>query len=270
MSRLFCKVIQMDNEVNYKGGILIVALPGQGAVGYDHDDRAHYFAPNVKQGKIRDALAHWFSLWGIGLTKSVSRPNEVERLTHEVVWCDEVPTHLHGPQTVAFYAEHGERVLEALERYEPKIIIVLSAYLYEALASATMAKAVTERIGRARMQPRRITQARLKALHQPFERADMLVLPTPSKNTTDAYITTLSATVRDVFTSAGFELSESPETLLEPAKDLLVIDEKKTLTRFMNQFRIDEERAKKLMQALEDAGIVTGVDEKARRYVKWK
>ncbi len=66
MSRLFCKVIQMDNEVNYKGGILIVALPGQGAVGYDHDDRAHYFAPNVKQGKIRDALAHWLSLWGIG------------------------------------------------------------------------------------------------------------------------------------------------------------------------------------------------------------
>lgn len=246
-----------------------MTLPGQGAVGYDHEQRAHYFAPTLKQGKIRDALAHWFSLWGIGLSNSVNRPTLLETLTHEVVWCDEVPAKLHGPQTIAYYAQRGQKVLEANARYEPKVILVLSNYLYEALASDEMAKSVTDLIGLARMQPRRITQARLKALHQKFERADVLVLPTPSKNTTDAYITTLSAPVREVFMQAGFMLDEAPEVLLEPAKDLIVIDEKRTLMRWMNQFRIDEVRAKKLFEALEEEKLVTPLDEKGRRYVRF-
>ena len=160
-------------------------------------------------------------------------------------------------------------MLEAIARYEPKVILVLSNYLYEALASGEMAKSVMDLIGLARMQPRRITQARLKALHQKFERADVLVLPTPSKNTTDAYITTLSAPVREVFMQAGFMLDEAPEVLLEPAKDLIVIDEKRTLMRWMNQFRIDEVRAKKLFEALEEEKLVTPLDEKGRRYVRF-
>lgn len=259
----------MDENQNGKGGLLIVTLPGQGAVGYDHEQRAHYFAPTLKQGKIRDALAHWFSLWGIGLSNSVNRPTLLETLTHEIVWCDEVPAKLHGPQTIAYYAQRGQKVLEAIARYEPKVILVLSNYLYEALASDEMAKSVMDLIGLARMQPRRITQARLKALHQKFERADVLVLPTPSKNTTDAYITTLSAPVREVFMQAGFMLDEAPEVLLEPAKDLIVIDEKRTLMRWMNQFRIDEVRAKKLFEALEEEKLVTPLDEKGRRYVRF-
>ena len=159
----------MSESQNYKGGLLIVTLPGQGAVGYEFNDRAHYFAPTLKQGKIRDAIAHWFSLWGIGLSNSVNHPTRLECLTHELVWCEGSPEGLHGPQTIRYYAKQGDRFLAALDRYEPKVILVLSAYLYEAMASDELASAVTERIGRARMQPRRITQARLKALHQKFE-----------------------------------------------------------------------------------------------------
>ena len=64
-------------------------------------------------------------------------------------------------------------------------------------------------------------------------------------------------------------LDEAPEVLLEPAKDLIVIDEKRTLMRWMNQFRIDEVRAKKLFEALEEEKLVTPLDEKGRRYVRF-
>ncbi len=251
-----------------KGGLLVVTLPEQGALGFTHTDRAHYFARTVKAGKVRDALLHWFSLWGIGLTHSPTKPNALERSTFEVVWCDAMPEKLHGPQTVPFYADGADRVLEAIALYEPKVILVLSAYLYEALASAGVAPRVTHLIGRAKGQARRITQARLKALHQSFERSEVLVLPTPSKNTTDAYVLTLSGSVREVFERAGFNLSEGEEALIHPAQELLVLDENSTLTRWMNHFRIDQERAMKLMDTLEEKGIVTAKDDKGRRFVK--
>ena len=112
-----------------EGGLLIVTLPDQGAVG---PLRSHYFDPRAAQGKIRDALVKWFKIWGIALSGSTKNPYWLDRHTTEVVWCDSIPAELHGPQTVKHFIQTGEKVAQVIERTHPKVILVLSAYLYEA------------------------------------------------------------------------------------------------------------------------------------------
>ena len=250
-----------------QGGLLIITLPEQGAVGMLS---SHYFDPRARQGKIRDALVWWFTLWGIPLSNSTANPTWLEAHTAEVVWCDTAPTHLHGPQTVKYYAETGDRVVEAIRAAEPKIILVLSAYLYEAMASDTLAPRITDVIGKAKGAPRRITTMRLKAMEQIFEHARMLILPTPSKNTTDSYIQSLTAAVRENFEAAGFDLNDTGDALLTAARDLLVFDETRTLLTIQNRLRIDEQRARKLIDALEEKGVISRADETGRRFFKGK
>ena len=248
-------------------GLLIITLPDQGAVGALS---SHYFDPRAKQGKIRDALVRWFTLWGISLSRSTANPTWLEAHTAEVVWCDAAPSHLHGPQTVRYYAETGDRVVNAIKAAQPKVILVLSAYLYEAMASDTLAPRITEVIGKAKSAPRRITTMRLKAMEQTFEHARMLILPTPSKNTTDNYIQSLTAAVRENFEAAGFDLSDRGDALISAARDLLVLDEARTLLTLQNRLRIDEVRAKKLLDALEEEGVIGRADESGRRFLKGK
>ena len=248
-----------------QGGLLIVTLPDQGAMG---PLKSHYFDPRAKQGKIRDALVKWFTLWGIPLSGSTNNPTWLEAHTTEVIWCDSVPPELHGPQTIKYFARNGDRVAQIIEETRPKLIIVLSAYLYEAMSTGELAERITAVIGKARTAPRRITNLRLKAMEQKFERANMLILPTPSKNTTDDYVRSLSAAVRENFESAGFNLTEGGDALTVAAKDLLVLDENKTLITLQNRLRVDEIRARKLLDSLEKRGIISRPDELGRRYFR--
>lgn len=246
-------------------GILVLSLPGQGG---SSALTSHYFDPNADHGEIRDRLTHWFSLWGIPVGHTANFATDLEESFFETVWCSEVPQHLHGPQTVRYYAANGEKVLDTLREYRPRVIIVLSAYLYEALASEVMASRVTAVIGKALGPARRITAQRLKAMEQRFEHCLVLVLPTPSKNTTDDYVRSLTAPVREALSEAGFELDEAPDTLSDAAKALLVLDEKATLQKWENQLRIEPERALSLLKALVKQGIISAPDEKGRRFVK--
>ena len=195
-----------------EGGLLIVTLPDQGAVG---PLRSHYFDPRAAQGKIRDALVKWFKIWGIALSGSTKNPTWLERHTTEVVWCDSIPAELHGPQTVKHFIQTGEKVAQVIEETRPKVILVLSAYLYEAMASDALAPRISAVIGKALYPPRRITTMRLKALEQRFEHAQILVLPTPSKNTTEEYVRSLSASVREAFERAGFDLNATGDALIQ-------------------------------------------------------
>lgn len=255
----------MTRDSYPQGGLLIVTLPDQGAAGILD---SHYFDPRAKQGKIRDALVKWFALWGVPLSNSTSNPTWLESHTLEVVWCDSVPSELHGPQTVKYYAQKGDRVAEMIEACRPKVILVLSAYLYEAMATDPLASRITAVIGKAKAAPRRITTMRLKALEQPFEHARMLVLPTPSKNTTDDYVRSLSAAVRENFDHAGFDLTDRGDVLFSAAKNLLVVDENRTLIAFQNRLRIDPLRAQKLFEAFVEKGIISVSDETGRHFFK--
>ena len=246
-----------------QGGLLIITLPNQGATGLLS---SQYFDRQADHGKIRDALTQWMSVWGIKVSTSARQYGHLEANTQEVVWCDDVPKSLHGPQTVPYFAENGQRVLDKMQAQAPRLIIVFSGYLYEALKSPAMASAVTAIIGRAKTPARRITTERLKALHQSFERCEMLVLPTPSKNTTRTYVESLTTAVRQAFETAGFSPSEKVDDLLIQARTMMVLDEKKTLEKWERQFAIDRERAQQLLQALEDEGRISAPDEKGRRY----
>lgn len=107
-------------------------------------------------------------------------------------------------------------------------------------------------------------------MEQTFEHARMLILPTPSKNTTDSYIQSLTAAVRENFEAAGFDLSDRGDALISAARDLLVLDEARTLLTLQNRLRIDEVRAKKLLDALEEEGVIGRADESGRRFLKGK
>ena len=246
------------------GGLLIITLPNQGATGILS---SQYFDRMAPHGKIRDALYEWMNIWGIKVSTSQRQYGDLEANTQEVVWCEDVPKSLHGPQTVPYFAEHGEHVLNVLEAQSPRLIIVFSGYLYEALKSPVMASKVTAIIGRAKTPARRITTERLKALHQSFERCELLGLPTPSKNTTKAYVETLTMAVRQAFQTAGFSPSEKVDDLLMQARGMLVLDERKTLEKWERQFAIDRQRAQQLLDALEEEGRISAPDEKGRRYL---
>lgn len=248
-----------------EGGLLIVTLPDQGAVG---PLRSHYFDPRAAQGKIRDALVKWFKIWGIALSGSTKNPTWLERHTTEVVWCDSIPAELHGPQTVKHFIQTGEKVAEVIEETRPKVILVLSAYLYEAMASDALAPRISAVIGKALYPPRRITTMRLKALEQRFEHAQILVLPTPSKNTTEEYVRSLSASVREAFERAGFDLNATGDALIDAARSLLVLDEKRTLEILQAQLRIDPKRAQGLIDTLEEKGIISSADHRGLRFFK--
>ena len=94
------------------------------------------------------------------------------------------------------------------------------------------------------------------------------VLPTPSKNTTDDYVRSLSAAVREAFEEAGFDLNETSDALIGAAKSLLVLDEKRTLQTLQSRLRIDEARARALLDAMEDEGVFSRADETGRRFFK--
>ena len=96
----------------------------------------------------------------------------------------------------------------------------------------------------------------------------MLILPTPSKNTTDDYIRSLSASVRETFEAAGFNLTNNGDALLGAAKALLVLDEKRTIVAMQNRLRIDESRAKALLEAMQEEGLISQPDENGRRFLK--
>ena len=185
-------------DLSAQGGLLIVTLPGQGAVG---KLQTHYFDPRAQQGKIRDALVRWFAIWGIPLTRSTANPSWLEAHTEEVIWCDEVPAHLHGPQTVKYFVQTADRVVHAIETLRPKLILVLSAYLYEAMADDAVAPRISAVIGKAKSAPRRITTMRLKALEQRFEYTFELAWKT----------------LQDLLRYKGYEFMQGPNGTLRKA-----------------------------------------------------
>ncbi|HAW45462.1 MAG TPA: hypothetical protein DCW60_03825 [Sutterella sp.] len=231
-------------------GVLILTLPGQGAP-YSPKVPLHYFDKNRDAGAVRDALTKWFTLWSIALDTGVAPSGFLENNTREIPWCDEVPEHLHGPQTIPYFATHASRVLEALKTYRPRVIIVLSAYLYEALGTAPLNRFVTELLGPAKGPARRITTMRLKALAQSFAECEMVVLPTPSKNTTPEFVKSLALGVKDAFKKAGIPFEETATLTLEKARRLVYIDEAATLRAYERELGLRPEEAKRLLKRLE-------------------
>lgn len=232
------------------GGVLIITLPGQGALGADGECGRFYFDRNHSRGRVRDALSHWFLLWGYPLQTGTRPTGPIETGAHEVLWCDAVPERLHGPQTIAYFASNAQNVLRALDEYEPSVIILLSAYLYEALGTAPLNELATERIGRALGPAKRITQERLRAYSQRFERCALLVLPTPSKNTTDSYVRSLTSGVREAFENAGLPFGDNPSALREKALSLLVLDKEETIRQFSQKLNLKDKEALALLDSL--------------------
>ena len=81
---------------------------------------SQYFDRMADHGKIRDALTQWLNIWGIKVSTSPRQYGELEANTQEVVWCEAVPERLHGPQTVPYFAEHGQHVLNVMQSHAPR------------------------------------------------------------------------------------------------------------------------------------------------------
>jgi len=236
------------------GGVLVLSLPGRGS--NPQAAGRLYFDRNRNAGAVRDALAAWFALWGMPLDRTAAPTGFIETNTREIVWCDDTPEGLHGPQTVPFYAAHASRAIEALERLRPRLVIVLSAYLYEALGTAPVNAAVTSALGPAKGPARRISSLRLKALRQSFARAEMLVLPFPSKNTTQAFVRSLAQGVRQAFEDAGIPFARDDKPLRQKARSLFVLDEEATLALFERELGLKRDQAEKLLASFVGEALV--------------
>ena len=258
-----CEDLLTDSR--HINGLMIVCQPAQGAVGALP---SHYFDRYAKQGAVRDALVRWFGIWAMAPDTDPKATGALETSTHEVLWCQELPQKLHGPQTVAWYAACAEHVLNEIDRYRPRVLLILSNYLYEALMSPGNYARLVASIGEAKLPAHRITQARLKALHQSFERCELLILPTPSRNTTDTYIAGLTAAVRQTFEAAGFALPEHTDRYLQAARSCLVIDREKTLGKFERQFQISRQEAQAIFTALVHEGVVSPPDSRGLQTLK--
>lgn len=242
-----------------RGGLLILCQPGQGAVGCLP---SQYFDRYAKQGAVRDALLQWLRIWAISPDTDPKATGALEVGTHEVIWCESVPSHLHGPQTVSWYAACADSVLSEIERYRPRLIIVLSNYLYQALMHESVYPKLTSLIGEPKLPAHRITRERLKSLHQSFHHCEMLVLPTPSRNTTEHYIAGLTGAVRQSFEAAGFTLPEHTDRYIRQAKACLVVDRTKSIGKIQRQFQISQEEAESIFSRLVQEGLISEPDDR--------
>ncbi len=132
------------------------------------------FPPTATATQHRE-VRRWLTRGGLTAKKL-----DIKLLT----WPEAFEEPAHGPQQIPQFVTHGEALLEALTRYEPEILILMSAVMMEGFQ---MLLAKDERIlqcvGEGRFPMRRFTQTRIKTFIDRRRHTLVLSFPLPSRST---------------------------------------------------------------------------------------
>ena len=177
-----------DTPQNTEGGVLIVVPPAWGPEKREGDKepraRGLIVSGQIDRGPVIPECLRWLERSGFDV-------REEARAFSVLVWPETPFEKAHGPQIVPKLIEEKARFFDECRRRRPQIVICLSCYFYDALSSPEMATDVREAFGRVVEKTHRLTATRLRAEALRYERAILLGLPLPSRNTTPAFVDAL-------------------------------------------------------------------------------
>lgn len=241
----------LATEENSEGGILVVTLPGFGPEKLP-TRRGTFFDNSVDRGRVLEDFIGWFAMWGIPVKRVRGTEGAFERSFFTLEWPREEIQNAHGPQTVKVIASHIDEFLKVVENCKPRLIIFLSCYLWQAVNLDEIKTLLEPALGKPLDEGRRITDKRLGAYLQRWQKCAMLALPQPSKNTTEAIVRSLAGGVQAALETVRLLPTTVDDPLLEAAEEHLILDAEQSIRSIAVELHVDHARAQKIFEALKD------------------
>ncbi len=241
----------LETPENRTGGLLVVTMPHtvpEGTV----SRRAFLSDRSVDRGAVLERFCEWFSLWGMPLQRTRGKETAFERAFALTLWPAREPADAHGPQFVKAVAPQVPDLLKILEARRPRLVIFLSAYLWQAVTAPETEPFTTAVCGKPSDAGRRLSDTRLAAWVQKREKCVFLALPQPSKNTTDTVVRSWAAAIQRVFTAVKAVPDTAEDPLLAAAAQALVLDPVLSVRRIQSVLHVPPERAAALFDALKN------------------
>lgn len=199
-----------ETPENASGGVLIAALPGTGpalpAASADAADRMAQLArprglitaTQVDRGPaVRRALG-WLSAAGLDVQAH-------SRCFSLVTWPEILPETARGARMAAHLAREGAGFIEACAARRPRLIVLLSTVMLDAINAPEMRASLHPVFGEPLAPPRRIADTRLRVLAQRWPGVLMLGLPVSSAQATPQAEQRIIEALRPFFSQRGFE-----------------------------------------------------------------
>ena len=129
----------LETPENRSGGLLVVTMPH--TVSESTASRRAFLSDrSVNRGPVLERFCEWFSLWGMPLQRTRGKESAFERAFALALWPAREPADAHGPQFVKAVAPQVPELLKILEARRPRLVIFLSAYLWQAVQRAEQEK----------------------------------------------------------------------------------------------------------------------------------
>lgn len=253
----------LTTEENAKGGIAVVTLPGFGPENAP-TRRGFFFDNSVDRGRVLEQFIGWFTLWGIPVKRLRGTETAFERSFFTLEWPKEQIQNAHGPQTVKVIAGHIDEFVKVMQERQPRLVIFLSCYLWQAVNLSEIRPLLEPVFGQALDTGRRITDKRLSAFIQHWQNCTMLALPQPSKNTTETIVRSFSSQVQVALNDIRLLPQTTFDPLLETAGRYLIVDAEQSIRCIAVHLHVDQARAQKLFQALEGKMYVKEINGKLK------
>ena len=253
----------LSTEENAVGGIAVVTLPGFGPE-LAPKRRGVFFDNSVDRGRVLEQFIGWFDLWGIPVKRLRGTEGAFEKRFFTLEWPKNEIQNAHGPQTVKVIASHIDEFLQVMQARQPRLVIFLSCYPWQAINLEEIKPLLEPIFGLPLDEGRRITDKRLGAFLQHWQKCTVLALPQPSKNTTETIVRSFAGGVQSALQRSQSLPQQTVDPLLEAAGDCLVLDEEQSIRWIAVQLHVDHVRAQKLFKALENKAYVREKNGKLR------
>jgi len=241
----------LDTPNNLKGGVLVVLPPGYGPEpGTPPSDRSFFSDSAVDRGKTLAQFVSWFPVWGIPLATTRMTAGDFERSFYCCEWPSVPVTGARGPQLVQKYAAKCSELAAVIHDREPRLVIFLSCYLWQAANTDEGRLLLADALGSPLEPGRRISPLRLAAYAQRWQKACVLALPLPGTNTTESFVQSIGSAVQRTFKEAEALPEASSDPLTQQAAGCLVIDRQASIRRIRAELHVTEERARRLFENL--------------------
>lgn len=175
---------------NRRNGLMICGINWGGNESDDAQDNSTSFFSDgtVNRYPYRDRLVTWFSLFGHPLESVAGKESAFERSIVQTNWLRSQSPNMRGKSLYHECIRDSKNMVEHLSVLQPRLIILLSVSLLDALNSKEISSQVNEFLGAAQ-RPYVVKKdvvfggkklKRFRVGFQEFERASVIALPHPT------------------------------------------------------------------------------------------
>lgn len=183
-----------------EGGLLLCGVNwgGDPSAAQDQEAPSFFSDRSVNNYPYRNRLVRWFGLLGHPLATEAGTEGKFERSIVQTNWLYGQAVHMRGTDLVGLCARENEAFLFHLRTFRPRLVVLVSIALFDALNQPSCLEAVSSVLGEP-SPPRVLTKEivengkRFKRFRfgiQQFARSTVIALPHPtgSMGLHDAYV----------------------------------------------------------------------------------